>query len=237
MYQLQDVVILIPTYKERENIGLTLDRVAKVSRDLRVAVIDDNSPDGTAEAVRQKMQEYSQVELLLRTEDKGFAKAYLAGFRKALADMSAHVVLMMDADFSHDPEEIPKMLEKLNEGADIVTGSRYAVRQEFKDITLWRRILSRFANFYVQMVLGLPLTDCTSGFVMMRREVLQKLSFEGVRTEGYGFLFQLKYRAWKAGFKIIEHPVRWPERHQGKSKMTIKRMFESAKLPWLIRFP
>lgn len=236
MYQLKDVAILIPTYNERENIGLTLDRIAKVSRDLRVLVLDDNSPDETAEVVRGKAEEYPQVELLLRTEDKGFAKAYLAGFRKVLQDSSAKVIVMMDADFSHDPEEIPKMVAKLNEGADVVTGSRYAVRQEFKDITIWRRLLSRFANSYVQGVLGLPLSDCTSGFVMMRREALEKLSFENVRTEGYGFLFQLKYRLWKQELKIIEHPVRWPERHQGKSKMTLKRMLESARLPWLIRF-
>ncbi|MEK7556973.1 MAG: polyprenol monophosphomannose synthase [Patescibacteria group bacterium] len=236
MYQLSDVVILVPTYNERDNIGLTLDRVAKVSQELRVIVIDDSSPDGTAEIVRHMVRMYPSMELLLRTEDKGFAKAYLAGFRKALEDESAKVVLMMDADFSHDPEEIPGMLARLNERADVVTGSRYAVRQEFKDITLWRRVLSRFANVYVKMVLGLPLTDCTSGFVMMRREVLQKLPMTDVRTEGYGFLFQLKYRAWKQGFKIVEHPVRWPERHQGKSKMTVKRMFESARLPWLIRF-
>lgn len=236
MYQLKDVMILIPTYNERENIGLTLNRIARASRDVRVTVIDDNSPDSTAQVVRQKAREYPNVELLLRTEDKGFAKAYLAGFREVLQDEPAKVVVMMDADFSHDPEEIPKMLEKLNEGADIVTGSRYAVWQEFKDITLWRRVLSRFANFYVQTVLGLPLTDCTSGFVMMRRGVLRRLPLTDVRTEGYGFLFQLKYRAWKQGMKIIEHPVRWPERHQGKSKMTLKRMLESARLPWLIRF-
>lgn len=236
MYSLSDVIVLIPTYNERENIGLTLDQIVNVSGDIRVLVIDDNSPDGTANIVQKKMKEYPNMELFLRTEDKGFAKAYIAGFRKALADESAKVVVMMDADFSHDPEEIPKMLMKLNEGADVVTGSRYAVRQEFRDITMWRRLLSRFANFYVQTVLGLPLSDCTSGFVMMRQEVLQKLSFEGVRTEGYGFLFQLKYRAWKAEFKIVEHPVRWPERHQGKSKMTLKRMLESARLPWLIRF-
>lgn len=236
MYQLKDVVVLIPTYNEKENVGLTLDRVGKVSRDLRVIVIDDNSPDGTAEVVRHVARMYPNMQLLLRAQDKGFAKAYVAGFRKVLEDEVAKVVVMMDADFSHDPEEIPKMLAKLDEEVDIVTGSRYAVRQEFKGITLWRRILSRFANWYVQMVLGLPLTDCTSGFVMMRREALQQLPMTDVRTEGYGFLFQLKYRAWKRGLKIIEHPVRWPERHQGKSKMTLKRMLESARLPWLIRF-
>lgn len=227
--------VLIPTYNERGNIGLTLDRITAVSNDFKILVIDDNSPDGTADVVRKKIRENPNIELLLRTEDKGFAKAYLAGFRKALGDKNCDVVVMMDADFSHDPEEILKMLKKLK-NAGIVTGSRYAVRQTFADITLWRRLLSRFANFYVQKVLGLPLTDCTSGFVMMRREVLEKMSFENVRTEGYGLLFQLKYRAWKSGFNIIEHPVRWPERHQGKSKMTLKRMLESARLPWLIRF-
>lgn len=235
-FELRDVTILIPTYNERENIGLTLNRIADVSRELRVIVLDDNSPDKTAEVVQAKAHDYPQVSVLLRTEDKGFAKAYVAGFRKVLEGEAVKVILMMDADFSHDPEEIPKMLAKLNQGADVVTGSRYAIGQEFKNITMWRRLLSRFANAYVQIVLGLPLSDCTSGFVMMRREVLQKLSFEGLRTEGYGFLFQLKYRVWKAGLKIIEHPVRWPERHQGKSKMTLKRMLESARLPWLIRF-
>lgn len=231
-----NVVILIPTYNEAGNIGLILERVFEVNPAFHVLVIDDDSPDGTARVVVSKQKIFPNVSLLVRKENKGFAQSYLDGFRQVMRDGPYDVVVTMDADFSHNPQEIPAMLDMIQGGADMVVGSRYARAKGFQHIPLWRRALSRFANRYVRLVLRLPITDCTSGFIVMRRAVLEELDFGEVHTEGYGFLFELKFRAAKVGFSIREHAVDWPDRHLGASKMNFKRIFESARLPWLIRF-
>lgn len=229
-------IILIPTYNEVQNIGLTLDRIQAVDPNFHVLVLDDNSPDGTANVVKEFQKEYPNVSVLVRMINRGFAQSYLDGFERVCADTAYDVVITMDADFSHEPKELPALLKLLNDGAEIVIGSRYAMKQSFPHITWWRRIMSRFANGYVRTVLGLPITDCTAGFIAMRTSALRKLNMDGIRTEGYGFLFQLKYRAYKKGLVMAEHPVAWPERHQGSSKMNMKRIFESFLLPWKIKF-
>ena len=230
------VIILIPTYNEADNIGLILERVFGVDQNFQVLVIDDDSPDGTARVAASKQEIFPNVSLLVRKENKGFAQSYLDGFARVLNEKKHDAVVTMDADFSHDPKEIPAMLDMIQGGADAVIGSRYARAKSFRHIPVWRRVLSRFANAYVRFVLHLPVTDCTSGFIVMRRAVLEHLDLRGVRTEGYGFLFELKYRIAQAGFTIAEHAVEWPDRHLGASKMNFKRIFESARLPWLIRF-
>lgn len=232
----QSVIILIPTYNEVDNIGLILERVFAVNPEWHVVVLDDNSPDGTARVVEAKKESFPNVSLLLRTKNRGFAQSYLDGFRQVLGERKHDVVITMDADFSHDPQEIPAMLDMIQGGADAVIGSRYVRAKSFRHIPLWRRMLSRVANTYVRFVLQLPVTDCTSGFIVMRRAILENLDLRNVRTEGYGFLFELKYRIARAGFTISEHAVEWPDRHLGASKMNFKRIFESARLPWLIRF-
>ncbi|MBI3255363.1 MAG: polyprenol monophosphomannose synthase [Candidatus Andersenbacteria bacterium] len=229
-------LILIPTYNEAQNIGLTLSQIMTVDPFFNVLVLDDNSPDGTAAVVRACAELHPSVRVLVRTTNRGFAQSYVDGFRLACSDPRYQAVITMDADFSHEPKELPALVASLNQGADMVVGSRYARRQAFPHITLWRRFMSRFANFYVRAVLGLPMSDCTAGFIAMRIERLKQLSFDNVRTEGYGFLFQLKNRAYRAGWKLAEHAVAWPERHQGSSKMNIKRIFESFLLPWKIKF-
>lgn len=230
------VIILIPTYNEAENIGLIVQAVFGVDPVFHVLVIDDNSPDGTAKVVQEKQQQFPHLDLLLRTRNPGFAQSYLDAFQRILREKKYDVVVTLDADFSHDPKEIPAMLDMLHGGADVVAGSRYVKPRSFQGIPLWRRVLSRCANVYVRLILDLPLTDCTSGFIAMRREALQKLDLGGIRTEGYGFLFELKYRAHQAGLKLAEHSVAWPDRHLGSSKMSLKRILESAQLPWKIRF-
>ncbi len=230
-------IILIPTYNEAENIGLTLQQIQAVDARFHILVLDDNSPDGTAKVVQDfPAVEGSSVSVLVRTSNKGFAQSYVDGFERVSRGNQYDAVITMDADFSHEPKELPHLLALLNAGAEIAIGSRYAKRQQFPHISLWRRIMSKFANFYVRTVLGLPITDCTAGFIAMRTEALKKLSMNNVRTEGYGFLFQLKYRAYKAGLRMAEHAVAWPERHQGSSKMNMKRIFESFLLPWKIKF-
>lgn len=228
-------IILIPTYNETQNIGLILDEIFRVAPTVDVLVIDDNSPDGTAEHVREKQRGYGNLRLLVRTRDRGFAQSYLEGFRRVLAEGTHDVIVTMDADFSHEPGEIPALLALLGQGADVAIGSRYASGKSFPDIALWRQVLSRFANEYIRLVLGLRLTDCTAGFIATKREALRAIDFSSIRSEGYGFLFELKYRFVRAGFRVVEHPVAWPNRHQGKSKMSKRIMWESFLLPWKIR--
>lgn len=228
-------IVLIPTYNEAENIGPILDLVFHVDPRLSVLVLDDNSPDGTAERVLKKQREYPNLRLLVRTADRGFAQSYREGFRRVLAESGYDAIVTMDADFSHEPKEIPAILTPLEQGADVVIGSRYASGKPFPDIALWRQVLSRFANEYIRLVLGLRLTDCTAGFIAVRAPVLRAIDLDAIRSEGYGFLFELKYRFVRGGFRVVEHPVRWPNRHQGKSKMSKRIMWESFKLPWKIR--
>lgn len=231
-----DTIILIPTYNEAANIGLTIDQVFAVDPNLSVMVLDDASPDGTARIVEEKQKQYPNLLLVKRTQDRGFARSYIDGFQRVQTAKRWTVLITMDADFSHEPREIPFLLKAMNAGADAVVGSRYAQGQRFPDITLWRRFLSRLANTYVQKILHLPVTDCTSGFIALKVSLLPNLNLDRIRTDGYGFLFGLKYQLSHLGARIAEHPVRWPNRHQGKSKMTLKRVIESALLPWKIRF-
>lgn len=229
-------IIFIPTYNEAENVGLIVKAVFEVDPTFHVLVIDDNSPDGTAKVVREKQKQFPNLDLLVRTANPGFAQSYLDAFGRVLREKKYGVIITLDADFSHDPKEIPAMLDMIHGGADVVAGSRYVKPRSFRGIPIWRQILSRCANTYVRLILNLPLTDCTSGFIAMRREALEKLDLSGIRTEGYGFLFELKYRAHQAGLRLVEHSVAWPDRHLGSSKMSLKRIFESARLPWKIRF-
>lgn len=229
-------IILIPTYNEAENVGLIIKAVFEVDPTFHVLVIDDRSPDGTAKVVQEKQTQFPHLDLLLRTTNPGFAQSYLDAFERVSWEKKYDVIITLDADFSHDPKEIPAMLDMLHGGADVVAGSRYVKPRSFRGIPIWRRILSRCANMYVRLILNLTLTDCTSGFIAMRRDALEKLDLSGIRTEGYGFLFELKYRAHRAGLRLVEHSVAWPDRHLGSSKMSLKRIFESARLPWRIRF-
>ncbi len=230
-----DTVILIPTYNEAENIRLTLDQIFRVSRAFSVLVIDDNSPDGTAAVVEQARRVYPNLRLLKRTRDRGFAQSYRDGFRQVLGEGVKSVVVTMDADFSHEPKELQSLLALLNAGADVATGSRHAHGGRFPGIPLWRRVLSRAANVYVRRVLGVPIADCTSGYLAMRTSALAAIGPLALRSEGYGFLFEMKYRFFRQGFTILEHPVAWPNRHKGVSKMSRRIMWESFLLPWRIR--
>lgn len=229
-------VILIPTYNEAENILLTLEQIQAVDQRFHILVLDDNSPDGTAQIVQEFSRNHASVSVLVRTSNKGFAQSYLEGFERVCAGTHYDAVITMDADFSHEPKELPALVGLLSKGADIVIGSRYIRRQSFSHISLWRRVMSTMANLYIRTLLGLSVRDCTSGFIALRTDVLKQLTMSNVRTEGYGFLFQLKYRAYRNGFRIIEYPVSWPDRHQGSSKMNLKRILESFLLPWKIKF-
>ncbi|MGH9856706.1 MAG: glycosyltransferase, partial [Acidobacteriota bacterium] len=167
-----ETIILIPTYNEAENIGQIIDRVFAIDPELSVMVLDDSSPDGTAKIVRGKMSGNSHLHVIERTGDKGFARSYIDGFQRVAEDKRFALIITMDADFSHEPKEIPAMLSAINRRADMVVGSRYAAGQTFPHISLWRRILSRIANRYVQFILHVPVTDCTSGFIAFRTSLI-----------------------------------------------------------------
>jgi glycosyltransferase involved in cell wall biosynthesis len=230
-----DTIIIVPTYNEVDNIGAILDQIYAVSSAFTVLVVDDSSPDGTAAIVKAKQPAHPTLRLLERTRDRGFGKSYLAAMQQVLAEHAKSVIVTMDADFSHEPAELPALLAKLDAGADVVIGSRHARGGRFPGIPLWRRVLSRAANTYVRLALALPVADATSGFIAMRADALRRVALGEIRSDGYGFTFDLKYRLYRAGCRMTEHPVAWPNRHLGHSKMSNRIMWESFLLPWRIR--
>jgi dolichol-phosphate mannosyltransferase len=229
-------IVLIPTYNEAQNIGLIIERTYAVVPNISVFVIDDNSPDGTADIVKAMQEKYPSLDILVRIKDRGFAKSYIDGFKKVLQDNRHDTVITMDADFSHDPKEIPHLLKLLGDGADVALGSRHTTNTTFPGISVWRQILSKFAQRYVQIILGLRIRDCTAGYLAIPTRVLSSINLNQFFSDGYGFLFELKYLLTQKGFVIKEHPVKWPQRHQGESKMSKRIIYDSILLPWKIRF-
>lgn len=228
-------IVIIPTYNEQDNIAVLARAIFQAAPGIAVLVVDDNSPDGTAETVRQLAAEQPYLGLLKRATDRGFGKSYLAGFQKALADGHRENIVMMDADFSHDPAAIPAMLENLTI-CDVVIGSRYMPGGQIANWHWYRRLLSRFANGYARTILAVPARDLTTGFMAFRKEALARINLDSIYSDGYAFLVELKYRIIKAGYKVLEHPIIFTERREGKSKMSFKVIWESIWLPWKLRF-
>ena len=203
--------------------------------DMHVLVVDDKSPDGTGEIADELSHRDSRVHVIHREGKLGLRSAYLSGFRKAL-DAGANAVLQMDADFSHDPKEIPAMMRKL-ESCDVVFGSRYipggSVDNQWP---LWRKSLSRFANFYARSILDLPQQDVTTGFRLWRRETLMGLPFDRIQSNGYIFLVEMAYLACCLQYKIGEVPIYFADRRWGKSKMTVKIQLEAAFRIWSVKW-
>lgn len=227
-------VIIIPTYNEKENIGPLFESIRGLGRDYRVLVVDDDSPDGTAQVVQDMKKSFPGLEILKRESGRGFGRSYLAGFNKAI-DEDFEVLVMMDADLSHDPKEIPEMTRKLSE-CDAVIGSRYANGGRIENWKRRRRLLSRFANLYAGTILGAPIRDLTTGFMCFHKGVLRRVDLDSIKSEGYGFLIDLKYRIFKAGFRVCEHPIVFNERREGQSKMSFKNIWEAVWLPWRLKF-
>jgi dolichol-phosphate mannosyltransferase len=227
--------VVIPTYNERHNIGELVVELFSVLPETSILVVDDNSPDGTAESIRSLKRGLPRLELLSRTNERGFGSAYLAGFRRILEHSEADAILMMDADLSHDPAHIPAMLKKI-ETCDAVIGSRYAANGGVDGWALWRRVLSKGGNSYVRAVTGMPFQDCTSGFNLIRTEVLRRLDLTRVNCSGYAFLMELKYRMWQSGATIEEVPILFRNRTQGESKISGGIIREGIGAPWRLRF-
>jgi dolichol-phosphate mannosyltransferase len=226
--------VILPTYNERDNIGEVVRRLFALLPDLRVLVVDDNSPDGTADLVSSMQVEFPRLELLFRPRERGFGSAYVAGFRRVLEAGSACTILMMDADLSHDPAHIPAMLQAIQR-SDVVVGSRYTDGGTVVGWEFWRAALSRAGNAYIRAITHMPFRDCTSGFILIRAELLRKLDLSGISSSGYAFLMELKYALWRSGATINEIPITFRNRAGGESKLSGHIIREGIKAPWKVR--
>ncbi len=227
-------LVVIPTYNEAENIQDLLKAVFQHAPGVEVLVVDDNSPDGTARLVEAFGRQDPRVHLLQRPGKQGLGSAYVAGFRYAL-EHDYEAVLEMDADFSHNPADIPRILEALKQ-ADIVLGSRYTNGISVVNWPLKRLMLSYAANRYASWVTGVPIRDLTGGFKGIRRRVLETVGLDRLESDGYAFQIELTVRAWYLGFKIVEIPIIFVERRKGSSKMSKRIIWEAAWRVWKFRW-
>jgi dolichol-phosphate mannosyltransferase len=227
-------LVVIPTYDEADNIRRIVPAVLAQDPDVHVLVVDDDSPDGTGAVVDEMREHESRLHVLHRQGKGGLGSAYIAGFQWALAETDAAFVFEMDADFSHDPASIPDFLDAI-EDADLVVGSRYLHGITVVNWPLSRLILSVGANIYASIVTGLPLKDCTGGFKCFRRETLQKLPLDRVRSDGYSFQIELNWHAHRQGLRIREIPIVFTDRAVGVSKMSKKIIWEAVWMVWRLR--
>jgi dolichol-phosphate mannosyltransferase len=226
-------LVIIPTYNEAENISAIISEVLKQDEHLQVLVVDDNSPDGTGNIVKHLMESHERIHLLERDEKKGLGPAYVAGFKYAIEN-NYNYIFEMDADFSHDPKELPVMLKEI-QSHDLVIGSRYVQGINVVNWPIQRLILSYFAAHYVQFVTGMPIKDPTGGFKCFRKEVLESINLDKILSDGYSFQVEMNFRAWKKGFKIKEIPIIFTDRRSGQSKMSKKIVREAIWMVWKLK--
>jgi len=213
-------VVIIPTYNEIENIEAIITAVFALSTPFHVLIVDDNSPDGTANAVRLLQKQYeNQLFLEVRTKKAGLGTAYIHGFKWALSN-SYDYIFEMDADFSHNPNDLEKLLFACENGADLAIGSRYSNGVNVVNWPLSRVLLSYFASIYVRMITGMKIADATAGFICYNRVVLEKINLKRVKFVGYAFQIEMKYRAFVNKFNIVEVPIIFTDRTKGQSKMS-----------------
>jgi len=227
------MLVVMPTYNERPNIPLIVPAVLAQDPCIEVLVVDDNSPDGTGDVADQLAAANERVHVLHRGGKQGLGKAYLAGFRWAL-ERGYDLVFEMDADFSHDPRFLPSLIEAISD-ADLVIGSRYKTGVNVINWPISRLLLSLGANQYARWVTGLPLTDSTGGFKCFRRRVLEAISLERVRSNGYAFQIEMSFLAWKKGFRLKEISIVFTDRVEGQSKMNRKIVREAVWMVWWLR--
>ena len=211
-------LVIIPTYNEKENIRDIISAIFSLGQDFHVLVVDDSSPDGTAEIVKNLQNEFpAYLHLSVRKAKNGLGKAYLHGFGWALRH-NYDYIFEMDADFSHNPNDLPTLLEAC-QNADMSIGSRYCKGVNVVNWPMSRVLLSYFASKYVRFILGIPIHDTTAGFVCFSRKALENIGLDKIRLKGYGFQVEMKYRAFKKGLKLVEVPIIFTDRTQGESKM------------------
>ena len=226
-------LVVMPTYNEADNISQIIREVLSQDEKIDVLVVDDNSPDGTGEVVEKIAAENPRVHVFHRHEKLGLGSAYVAGFKYALKE-GYDYIFEMDSDFSHDPRELPNLLEKMKD-FDLVIGSRYINGVSVINWPMSRLILSYFANLYARLIVGARIKDLTGGFKCFRRCVLEAIDLDRIRSDGYAFQIEVNYKAYSKGFKITEIPIIFVERRAGSSKMSKKIIWEAFWLVWRLR--
>ena len=235
-------LVIIPTYNERENVARMIDKVLSLEGNFHLLFVDDGSPDGTAAIIKERQAEEiahnienKRIHLIERSGKLGLGTAYIAGFRWALEQGYDHI-FEMDCDFSHNPDDLLRLDRRLSEDADVVIGSRYVRGVNVVNWPLSRLLMSYFASKYVRTVTRMPVCDATAGFVGYRREVLQTLNLDKVEMIGYGFQIEMKYTAWRHGFRLAEESIIFIDREAGTSKMSSgifgEAFFGVLRLPW-----
>ena len=226
-------IVIIPTYNEISNIKRLIPDLLASYPSLDILIVDDNSPDGTADAVDEIIKNNSRVKIIKRKGKMGLGTAYVAGFKYILAN-GYDCAIQMDADYSHDPKEIKRFLEEIN-NHDLIIGSRYIHGVRVINWPIRRLLLSYFANLYSRIITGMPVKDGTGGFKCFRRKVLESINLDSIHSNGYSFQIEMNFKAWKKGFKLIEIPITFVDRVQGTSKMSRKIVREAVIVVWKLR--
>ncbi|MBM4165800.1 MAG: polyprenol monophosphomannose synthase [Ignavibacteria bacterium] len=227
-------LVITPTYNESENVRQLIDEVLKQDASLEILIVDDNSPDGTANIVKEIQKNNSRVHLMERPKKMGLGTAYVAGFKYAIAN-GFDFMIEMDADFSHNPIELPNLLKLMNEH-DLVIGSRYIYGVRIMNWPIRRLILSYGANVYTRIITGMNIKDATGGFKCFKRKVLESINLDDVHSNGYAFQIEMNYKAWRKGFRLFEHPIIFMDRTLGQSKMSKNIIYEAIWMVWRLKF-
>lgn len=232
-----ETLVIIPTYNEAHNIGRLIKKLMGLNEPVDVLVVDDGSPDGTDDVVSQLQQAYrDRLNLIKRAGKLGLGTAYVQGFKFAL-ERDYQYICEMDADFSHNPRDIPRLVREVRKGnTDVAVGSRYSKGISIVNWPLSRLILSYTANLYARLITGLPVSDTTAGFKCLHRGVLEEISVEKIRSNGYAFQIEIHFRAWQAGFRLKEVSIIFKEREEGVSKMSKGIVWEAIWRVWLLKF-
>jgi len=231
---IERVLVIMPTYNERENITRIIPAVLEQDPRINMLIIDDNSPDGTGEIVDRIAAENPRVDVIHREGKLGLGTAYVRGFKYSL-QKGYDLTFEMDADFSHDPSYLPRMIATAEEGYDLVIGSRWIPGGGIENWPKSRERLSRWASIYTRIVTGLPVHDTTAGFQAFRRRVLEELELDKIRSDGYSFQIETKFKVWRKGFWIKEVPIIFRDRELGESKINKKIVYEAFFMVWLLR--
>tara|TARA_Y100001970_G_scaffold91835_1_gene115951 strand:- start:2811 stop:3527 length:717 start_codon:yes stop_codon:yes gene_type:complete len=227
------ILVISPTFNERKNIKIFIDTVLNDNPTFDLLIVDDNSPDGTSDKVRELQSEFENLHLVVREKKLGLGTAYIFGFKWAL-DRNYDIIVQMDADLSHNPKDLSMMVENLNNN-DLVIGSRYIRGISVVNWPLRRLMLSYGANTYSRMITGMPIMDGTGGFKAWKSEVLGDVDLDSVRSQGYSFQIEMNFRAWIKGYKIKELPIIFSDRTIGQSKMSKKIVYEAIFMVWRLR--
>jgi dolichol-phosphate mannosyltransferase len=231
--ELLKALVVVPTYNERDNIEKLVREILSQSDDVEILIVDDNSPDGTGQIVDTLVAENPRIHVIHRAGKLGLGSAYRDGFKYALR-VGADYIFEMDADFSHDPSMIPLFLEKIRE-FDVVVGSRYLNGVSVVNWPIRRLMLSYCANVYARMITGLNISDCTGGFKCFRREVLESINLDRIKSDGYSFQIEMNYRCVEQGFRVGELPIIFIDRHAGMSKMSKRIVREAVVMVWKLK--